>query len=82
MTGKQSPHAVRYTFTDNILFMYESQGYSEKEALAMASSDLGHSEQRDRFIKTTYGKLRIADKLFALSDLNLDISKNLKIMPD
>ena len=72
------PHAMRYTFTDNILFMYESQGYSEKEAFAMASCDLGHSEQRDRFIKSTYGKMRLADKMFSLSDIDLNIPIELK----
>lgn len=78
MTGKYAPHAMRYTFTDNILFMYESQGYSEKEAFAMASCDLGHSEQRDRFIKSTYGKMRLADKMFSLSDIDLNIPIELK----
>jgi hypothetical protein len=78
MTGKYAPHAMRYTYTDNILYMYVNQGYSEKEAFAMASCDLGHGEQRDRYIKSTYGRTRITNKLFNLSDIGLNIYEDLK----
>lgn len=69
MVGKYAPHALRYSYTDNLLFILEGQGYSKQEALAITSCSLGHGDGRGRYIQSTYGKLRIADRPFSLKDI-------------
>ncbi len=73
MIGKHAPHALRYTYTDNLLFMLQSQGYSEHEALAITSCALGHGDGRGRYIKSTYGRVRLANSLFSLRNIDLEI---------
>lgn len=51
--GIQS-HAARYTFTRERLQAYRAQGYSEREARAATSLDLGHGDGRGRFIASVY----------------------------
>ncbi|WP_392562173.1 integrase domain-containing protein [Orbus sturtevantii] len=55
LTGQISPHSLRYAFTQEQVDQYLQQGYSEQEALAKASMDLGHGDGRGRFIKLVYG---------------------------
>lgn len=55
LTGQISPHSLRYAFTQEQVDQYLTQGYSEQEALAKASMDLGHGDGRGRFIKQVYG---------------------------
>lgn len=55
LTGQISPHSLRYTFTQDQIDHYLKQGYSEQEALAKVSMDLGHGDGRGRFIKQVYG---------------------------
>lgn len=55
-TGKISPHSLRYAFTQEQVDQYLKQGYSESEALAKASMDLGHGDGRGKYIKQVYGK--------------------------
>lgn len=56
LIGQISPHSLRYAFTQEQVDQYLKQGYSEQEALAKASMDLGHGDGRGRFIKQVYGK--------------------------
>lgn len=56
LTGKISPHSLRYAFAQDLMNYYQKEGYTEKEALAMTSMDLGHGDSRGRYIKTVYGK--------------------------
>lgn len=56
LTGKISPHSLRYAFAQDLMNYYQKEGYTEKEALAMTSMDLGHGDGRGRYIKTVYGK--------------------------
>ncbi|HOY87907.1 MAG TPA: integrase domain-containing protein [Methylotenera sp.] len=73
MIGKYAPHALRYSYTDNLLFYLESQGYSKHEALAITSCSLGHGDGRGRYIQSTYGKVRLANKSFSLSEIGINI---------
>lgn len=57
LTGQISPHSLRYAFTQEQVDQYLKQGYSEQEALAKVSMDLGHGDGRGRFIKLVYGKI-------------------------
>jgi len=54
--GKESGHALRYTFTHNQLRHYWNQGFTKEECWARVSKDLGHSAERYRYIRDVYGK--------------------------
>lgn len=54
LTGQISPHSLRYAFTQEQLDQYLRQGYSEQEALAKVSMDLGHGDGRGRYIQQVY----------------------------
>lgn len=56
LTGQLSPHSLRYAFAQDQIDHYQKQGYSQQEALAKVSIDLGHGDGRGRFIKQVYGK--------------------------
>lgn len=56
LTGQIAPHSLRYAFTQEQVGQYLKQSYSEQEALAKVSIDLGHGDGRGRFIKLVYGK--------------------------
>jgi hypothetical protein len=51
--GIQS-HAARYAFARERLEAYRNEGYSEREARAATSQDLGHGDGRGRFIASVY----------------------------
>ena len=51
--GLQS-HAARYAFAQERLQVYRDQGYSEREARAATSQDLGHGDGRGRYIASVY----------------------------
>lgn len=55
-TGKQSGHALRYTFAQEQVRHYLAQGFTKAEALAQTSLDLGHGDGRGRYIAQVYGK--------------------------
>lgn len=55
LTGNISPHSLRYAFAQQQIQYYLKQGYSEPEALAKTSMDLGHGDGRGRYIKQVYG---------------------------
>lgn len=46
LTGKIAPYSFRYAFSQNLTNYYLEEGYTEKEALAMTSKDLGHGDGR------------------------------------
>lgn len=73
MVGKYAPHALRYSYTDNLLLILKGQGYSKSEALAITSCSLGHGEGRGRYIQSTYGRVRIADRPFSLGEIGINI---------
>lgn len=53
--GIQS-HGARYAFARERVQGYRDQGYSEREALAAASQDLGHGDGRGRYIASVYAR--------------------------
>lgn len=54
-TGKHSGHSLRYAFARQQMRYYEeTQGLTEREALARTSLDLGHGDGRGRYIKQVY----------------------------
>ena len=53
--GIQS-HAARYAFARERLEAYRNEGYSEREARAATSLDLGHGDGRGRFIASVYAR--------------------------
>ena len=55
LSGKTSPHSLRYAWAQDAVQYYQQQGYSPKEALALTSMDLGHGDGRGRYIKQVYG---------------------------
>lgn len=51
--GIQS-HGARYAFAQERMQAYRNQGYSEREARAATSLDLGHGDGRGRYIASVY----------------------------
>ena len=47
-------HAARYAFARERVEAYRTQGYSEREARAATSQDLGHGDGRGRYIASVY----------------------------
>lgn len=47
-------HAARYAFARERVEAYRAQGYSEREARAATSQDLGHGDGRGRYIASVY----------------------------
>lgn len=47
-------HAARYAFAHERVQAYRDQGYSEREARAATSQDLGHGDGRGRYIASVY----------------------------
>ncbi|EAP0879302.1 DNA-binding protein [Salmonella enterica subsp. enterica] len=56
LTGAYSPHSLRYAWAQDAIRYYLAQGFSEKEALAMTSMDLGHGDGRGRYVAQVYGR--------------------------
>ena len=56
LTGKYSPHSMRYAYARDRHNAYLKQGFSEKESLAMVSMDLGHGDGRGDYVKRVYLK--------------------------
>lgn len=63
LIGECAPHSERYWFAARAFEGYRSQGFSEKEALAMVSMDLGHGDGRGRWVKSTYYQRATGDAL-------------------
>lgn len=55
LTGEFSPHSLRYAWAQDATRHYLAQGFSEKESLALAATDLGHGDGRGRWVKQVYG---------------------------
>ncbi|HEY2453777.1 MAG TPA: integrase domain-containing protein [Scandinavium sp.] len=59
LTGKHSPHSLRYAWAMDAIQHYRQQGFSEKEALAMVSMDLGHGDGRGYYVARVYNKVDV-----------------------
>lgn len=56
LNGKYSPHSLRYAWVQDATRYYKAEGYSENEAYALASMDVGHGDGRGRYVRRVYGK--------------------------
>lgn len=56
LTGRNSPHSLRYAYACDAVRAYQEQGYSRREALSLASADLGHGDGRGHYIAQVYTK--------------------------
>lgn len=54
LTGRYSPHSLRYAWAQDAIAHYLSQGYSRTEARALTSMDLGHGDGRGRYVERVY----------------------------
>ncbi|WP_197056440.1 integrase domain-containing protein, partial [Xenorhabdus sp. NBAII XenSa04] len=54
LAGKNALHSMRYHFAQQSGEHYKAQGFSEQEALALVSMDLGHGDARGRYIRQVY----------------------------
>ncbi|MDI8104181.1 integrase domain-containing protein, partial [Salmonella enterica subsp. enterica serovar Anatum] len=55
LTGKNTPHSLRYAWAQDAIRHYLAQGFCKKEALAMVAMDLGHGDGRGRYVAQVYG---------------------------
>lgn len=56
LTGNYTPHSLRYAWAQDAIRHYLAQGFSDKEALALTSMDLGHGDGRGRYVLQVYGR--------------------------
>lgn len=56
VTGNYTPHSLRYAWAQDAIRHYLAQGFSDKEALALTSMDLGHGDGRGRYVVQVYGR--------------------------
>ena len=56
LTGKYSPHSLRYAYCVDKLMELKEKGYSSKDSLAITAELLGHGYARDRWIRMVYGQ--------------------------
>jgi len=56
LKGKYAPHSLRYAWAQDAVRYYLQQGKSQKEALALTATDLGHGDSRGRYVKQVYTK--------------------------
>ncbi|MBS9435531.1 integrase domain-containing protein [Photorhabdus hainanensis] len=56
LTGKSSPHSLRYAYAVEAINYHLSKGFSRKEAEAMVSMDLGHGDGRGHYVARVYNR--------------------------
>ncbi|MGJ3350967.1 integrase domain-containing protein [Morganella sp. Je.2.23] len=56
LTGRSSPHSLRYAWAVDAVEFHTRNGMSEKEVSAMVSMDLGHGDGRGRYVMRVYTK--------------------------
>ncbi|MEW5291584.1 integrase domain-containing protein [Erwinia papayae] len=54
MNGKNAPHSLRYAYSRDAVNHHIKNGMSRDEAEALVSMDLGHGDNRGRYIKQVY----------------------------
>ena len=56
MKGEISSHSLRYTYAQTLKAQALTNGFEEKEALALVSMELGHGDGRGTYIKQVYAQ--------------------------
>ncbi|MCG8159066.1 integrase domain-containing protein [Brenneria goodwinii] len=51
LKGQYSPHSLRYAWAQDAMHYYRQQGFSNREASALVSMDLGHGDGRGRYVQ-------------------------------
>jgi integrase len=54
LNGEKAPHSMRYNFAKELADFHKSEGFNEKEVMAMVSMDLGHGDGRGRYVRQVY----------------------------
>ncbi|MFP1792702.1 integrase domain-containing protein [Lonsdalea quercina] len=54
LKGQYSPHSLRYAWAQDAMRYYRQQGFSNREASALVSMDLGHGDGRGRYVERVY----------------------------
>ena len=49
-------HALRYAYACEMLVLYTKEGFSQAEAEAQTSIDLGHGDGRGRYVRKVYSR--------------------------
>lgn len=61
LTGKYSPHSLRYAWAVNAMDYHKNNGMNDDEAKVMVSMDLGHGDGRGRYVERVYNKLEMSN---------------------
>ncbi|MFV8799526.1 integrase domain-containing protein [Yersinia enterocolitica] len=59
LVGQYAPHSLRYAYSRDALVYHRNKGFSQKEAEALVSMDLGHGDGRGHYIARIYNKVTI-----------------------
>lgn len=57
LTGKHSPHSLRYAWSQEATKHYKENNYTEEESYALTSMDMGHGDGRGKYVKKVYNLL-------------------------
>ncbi|CAX56794.1 integrase domain-containing protein [Erwinia pyrifoliae] len=58
LVGEFAPHSLRYAYTQDVTAFHLNEGFSLKEAQALASMDLGHGDGRGHYVARVYNKTK------------------------
>jgi len=56
LVGKYAPHSLRYAYSRDATEHHIKNGFSQKEAEALVSMDLGHGDGRGHYVARVYNK--------------------------
>lgn len=59
LVGQYAPHSLRYAYSRDALVYHRNKGFSQKEAEALVSMDLGHGDGRGHYVARIYNKVTI-----------------------
>ncbi len=57
LVGKYAPHSLRYAYSRDATAFHIRKGFSQKEAEALVSMDLGHGDGRGHYVARVYNKV-------------------------
>lgn len=58
LVGEFAPHSLRYAYAQAVLQLHKNNGFSQKEAEALTSMDLGHGDGRGYYVARVYSKTK------------------------
>ncbi|HEY3589429.1 MAG TPA: integrase domain-containing protein [Buttiauxella sp.] len=57
LVGKYAPHSLRYAYSRDAMKYHLEKGFTQKEAEALVSMDLGHGDGRGHYVTRVYNKV-------------------------